>query len=130
MVPIVTEGTASMCDCAATAAAYHAMAAAIKMVATRALMTPLVVLAKWLTYARLKCKSCSHISRSIRLTNVSRAVPQIPHSHTFSSKMLALTPLNDGDAERGFHIQQRNSLMAATDLSKRHASPIRGEART
>jgi hypothetical protein len=49
MVPIVTEGTASMCDCAATAAAYQALAAATKMVTTRAFMTPLVVLAKWLT---------------------------------------------------------------------------------
>src|SRR5262245_42348608 len=51
MVPIVTEGTASMCDCAATATASHALAAATKMVTTPALMTPLVVLAKWLTYA-------------------------------------------------------------------------------
>src|SRR5262245_418263 len=88
MVPIVTEGTASMCDCAATATASHALAAATKMVTTPALMTPLAVLAKWLTYAAAEVqKLFTYLPFQSFRQSVHRVSTKSPRPHHFEQRM-------------------------------------------
>src|SRR5678815_1639948 len=106
MVPIVTDGTASMCDCAVAAAACHVLRAAMTMVTTVALISPVVVGNGSLT-ARLKCKSCSHICRSTRFANMSTAFPQSPHAYVTRTSGRADGHLGRRRWETRFHIRGR-----------------------
>src|SRR6476646_6411939 len=122
MLPIVTDGTASMCDCAADGIACDALAATITLVTTAALIVP-IAFANGSLVPRLKCKSCSHICRSIRLANVSRAFPQNPKSHTLSSKMPATKTAPGPRCGNGFHIPAPIGLhRAPMTVPQRHVS--------
>src|ERR1041385_8699396 len=67
MPPMVTDGTASKCDCAAAVATCSALAATINVVTTAAFIR--------LTSPRLKCNNCSHLCRSIAFAFVVIAFP-------------------------------------------------------
>src|ERR1043166_8337824 len=127
MLPIVTDGTASKCVCAAADAAYSVLAAMTTVVTDARFIGPVFVPVLRLTSSRLKCNNCSHISRSNGFATVATAFPESPQDDIFRGSRRRSPRSPARRCERRFHFRVHEGAASATTerpRSEEHTSEL------